>query len=319
MFDEQVYIIDCDTGIDDALALGYAIASEPERLIGVTTVYGNVSVAQATRNTLDLLAILNSSSIPVHAGAATSLDGTFAGSSHSVHGSNGLGDAVLPPSSVAAADEAAPSYLCRMAHRHPGRLVVVTLGPLTNLALALSLDPTIAELIADVVVMGGAARHSGNATPAAEANFWHDPEAADRVLASGLPVQPVPLDATMRQRFTRPHQARLAAAPGVVPRFLAASLDRYFEFYEGVFGRSECALHDPLAVALALGDEAPLEEAATTLQVELGRGPARGTLVADLRPAYKGPVALEGALNRIVLETPADFASRLLAKLQTLP
>ncbi|WP_258933570.1 nucleoside hydrolase [Nesterenkonia pannonica] len=203
MNDDRLYILDCDTGVDDAMAIGYLLAEAPQSFVGVTTVFGNVDVPQATTNTRALLELAGRSDIPVHAGAATSLDGVFQGSGHRVHGQNGIGGVEPPtPRSCSGEGETAPSYLVRMARENPGELVIIAVGPLTNLAIALSLDPEIAELLAEIVIMGGAVGHPGNATPAAEANIWHDPEAADRVLRSGARVRLVPLDATMQQRLT---------------------------------------------------------------------------------------------------------------------
>lgn len=160
-----------------------------------------------------------------------------------------------------------------MAHEQAGELVVVAVGPLTNLALALTLDPGITGLVRRVVVMCGAVLAPGNATPVGEANIWHDPEAAGRVLTAGLPVPLVPLDVTMRQTMTRDHQATLASSQSRTARALAAMLDCYLDFYRGVFVEPRCALHDSLAVAIALGD-VPVTAAAVT-HVRVQRRPAR--------------------------------------------
>ena len=316
---DRRYLLDCDTGIDDALALGYLLADNADALVAVTTVFGNVSVGQATQNTLDLLAVAGHADIPVHVGAASSLDGVFSGSAHRVHGANGFGGVELERSPVDASAESAPAAIVRLAHEHAGRLVIIAVGPLTNLAIALSLDPSIAELIDEVVIMGGAVLHPGNATPVGEANIWHDPEAAQRVLGSNLRVVLVPLDATMRQRLTAADAAELRAAPGRIPRLIGSALEHYLSFYTGVFGAPECALHDPLAVALAVGDEQVLRSARTTLAVDCSAGPARGMTVADLRTSYRGPVDREDEVNVVVLETAEGFGARLLQKLLTLP
>ncbi|WP_292814150.1 nucleoside hydrolase [Microbacterium sp.] len=317
--DDRLFVIDCDTGIDDALALGYMLARHGDRLVAVTTVFGNVSVAQATINTLDLLAVAGRPDISVHTGAATSLDGAFAGTAHRVHGTNGFGGVALPTSARQPSAESAPAAIVRLAHEYSGRLVIIAVGPPTNLAIALSMDPSIATLIDEVVVMGGAVQHAGNATPVAEANIWHDPEAAQRVFASAMRVRMVPLDATMRQRLTAADAAQLQASSSATARLIGEALDHYLGFYEDVFGLQECALHDPLAVAVAVGDESVLHEARSPITVELANGPSRGATIVDLRRAYHGPVAVEGARNRVVLRTEDDFGSRLVAALLTLP
>jgi len=316
---DRCYVLDCDTGIDDALALGYLLADNADALVAVTTVFGNVSVGQATQNTLDLLAIAGHADIPVHVGAASSLDGVFSGSAHRVHGANGFGGVELTRSSVGASGESAPAAIVRLAHEHAGHLVIIAIGPLTNLAIALSMDPSIAELIDQVVIMGGAVLHPGNATPVGEANIWHDPEAAQRVFGSSLSVTMVPLDATMRQRLTAADAAELRAAPGRTPRLIGAALRHYLAFYTGVFGFPECALHDPLAAAVAVGGEQILRSARTTLTVDCSAGPARGMTVADLRMSYRGPVEREEQRNVVVLQTADGFGARLLQNLMSLP
>lgn len=312
-------VLDCDTGIDDALALSYLLASPSAELLGVTCVMGNVTTRRGARNTLDLLAVAGHPDVPVHLGAMVSLDGSFSGGAPRVHGDNGLGDAELPTSPRSVAEESAPAFLVRMAHAHPGELVVVAVGPLTNLALALSLDPGIARLVRRVVVMGGAVLVPGNATPAAEANVWHDPEAADRVLTAGMPVTLLPLDATMRQTLDMADHAVLAASPSRTARFLAEALEQYLDFYTEVLGERRCALHDPLAVAVALGEVGLTAVAQTHVRVQTGAGPARGATVADLRTRHRGPVALAGATTEVVLETAPGFADQLVARLVTLP
>lgn len=319
MTSDRVFILDCDTGIDDALAIGYLLATASERLLGITTVFGNVSVELAARNTLDLLAVGGHPEIPVYRGAATSLDGAFAGSAHRVHGTNGFGGVELPRADGEPSGESAAAFLVRAAHEHAGRLVIIAVGPLTNLAIALSMDPSITDKIEKVVVMGGAVLHPGNATPAAEANIWHDPEAAARLLDSDLPVQLVPLDATMQQRLSRAEQSELAASSSVTARLIAGALDHYLGFYQGVFGREECALHDPLAAAIALESIAVEREARTTVRVQLAAGPARGYTVADLRTSHRAPVAVDGAANSVVLATEPGFSRQLIEALQQLP
>lgn len=320
MSDDRLYILDCDTGVDDAMAIGYLLAEASDSLAGVTTVFGNVDVQRASQNTRALLELGGRSDIPVHAGAATSLDGAFWGSGHRVHGENGLGGVQLAPSEGAAgASESAPSYLVRMARENPGRMVIIAVGPLTNLAIALSMDPGIEELLAEIVIMGGAVRHPGNATPAAEANIWHDPEAAARVLRCGARVRLVPLDATMQQRLTGEEQTELAASGSKFAQVVAQAAEHYLDFYASVFPGRQCALHDPLVAALALEAALVTSEVTTTVEVQLAPGPARGQTVADLRGFYKGPVHREGQTTSVVLEAQTGFSRRLVEALKSLP
>ncbi len=319
MTPESAYILDCDTGIDDALAIGYLLATVPDRLLGITTVFGNVSAEVATRNTLDLLAVAGHPEIPVYQGAATSLDGAFAGGAQRVHGTNGFGGIQLPRAVGESAGESAPDFLVRAAHEHAGSLVIIAVGPLTNLAIALSIDPSIAQKIRKVVIMGGAVLHPGNATPAAEANVWHDPEAADRLLGSDMSLQLVPLDATMQQRLTRAEQSDLVQSQSRTARLIGQALDHYLGFYEGVFGREECALHDPLAAAIATETIFVQREARTTVRVQIAEGPARGCTVADMRTSHRGQVSLEHATSSVVLSTEPGFSKLLVDALKRLP
>lgn len=312
-------VLDCDTGIDDALAIVHLLTHPGADLVGVTTVTGNVGAAQAARNSLGLLALAGHDDVPVFVGAPASLDGSFVGGASRVHGEDGVGGAALPEPSRAPEDEHAVEFLLRAARERPGELVVVATGPLTNVALAVALDPSFATNVRQVVVMGGAVLAPGNATPAAEANIWHDPEAADRVFAAGLPITLVPLDATMRQTFSLADQEALRGG-GRVAAFLADALDQYFEFYRAVFGDAGLvALHDPLAAAIALDDATVVSEAVTTVRVETGVGPARGSTIADMRTFRRGDVRVPGATTRVVLDTRNDLARRLVEAAHLLP
>ncbi|WP_147102810.1 nucleoside hydrolase [Nesterenkonia populi] len=320
MSDDRLHILDCDTGVDDAMAIGLLLAEAPQTFVGATAVFGNVDVRRAALNTRSLLELAGRADIPVHLGAASSLDGAFWGSGHRVHGENGVGGVQLPnPTGTAGDGEPAPSYLVRTVRENPGRVVIIAVGPLTNLAIALSMDPGIAELVAEIVIMGGAVRHPGNATPAAEANVWHDPEAADRVLRSGARVRLVPMDATMQQRMTGDEQTELAGSSSRFAQAVAQASEHYLDFYTNVFPGRQCALHDPLVAALALDSALVTSEVTTSIEVQLAPGPARGQTVADLRGLYKGPVHREGHTTSVVLETEAGFSRRLVEALTCLP
>ena len=147
--------------------------------------------------------------------------------------------------------------LVRLAHEHPGTLRVLAIGPLTNIAEALRLEPSLPTLVAEITIMGGAALAPGNLTPVAEANIANDPEAAALVLSAGWNVTLVPLDVTMTNVLEENHRQELLASSGPVPRALGEMLGYYFRFYEGIFGRACSAMHDPLAAALAVGGVTP--------------------------------------------------------------
>ena len=196
---------------------------------------------------------------------------------------------------------------------------MLAVGPLTNLALALELEPALPSLVRDVVVMGGAALAPGNISAVAEANIGNDPAAAQAVLEADWPVTVVGLDVTMRSRFEERHRRALAEAAGAVPRALAAMLDVYFGYYTPILGRPSCALHDPLAAAIATGQVVPLLAPVVPVEVDATDGPGRGQTLVDLRSRFVGYPPQPGARHRVVLEVPEGFDDQLLEALLPLP
>lgn len=187
-------LLDCDPGIDDALAIALAAGHPEIELAGITTVSGNVSLDLTTRNALKLCDFLGLG-CPVAAGAARPLT-REAVRAEAVHGTAGLGHAHLPEPTGRLDDRHAARFLIETIRQNPGELTLVAVGPMTNIALAVSLDPGIVDLVRDVVLMGGAAAVPGNITPAAEFNIGADPEAAKIVFDAGWAVTMVGLDAT---------------------------------------------------------------------------------------------------------------------------
>jgi len=242
-------IIDVDTGTDDALALAYAVASPRIELIAVTTVAGNVDVEKTTANTLSVLDWLGGGDIPVHRGASRPLVRPHRDASY-FHHEGGLGGARLPPSTRSIGADRGPAALIRLARKHPGVLTLVTLGPLTNLAIALNVEPALPELLKSVVVMGGAFTVPGNTTPAAEFNILVDPEAADQVFSAPFPIlTAVGLDVTERVALTRNDWDAVNAADSLPPS--ARLLREIGRFAFSELSRDQFSLHDPLAVAVA--------------------------------------------------------------------
>ncbi len=242
-------ILDVDTGTDDALALAYAVASPRIDLVAVTTVAGNVDVEKATGNTLSVLDWLGSGDIPVHRGASRPLVRPHRDASH-FHHEGGLGGARLARSTRSVGADRGPAAIIRLARQYPGNLTLVALGPLTNLAIALNVEPALPELLKSVVVMGGAFTVPGNTTPAAEFNILVDPEAAEQVLSAPFSnLTAVGLDVTERVALTRADWDAANAANSLPA---SASLLREvgrFAFFQ--LGRDQFSLHDPLAVAVA--------------------------------------------------------------------
>ncbi|MFI7678217.1 nucleoside hydrolase [Actinophytocola sp. NPDC049390] len=242
-------IIDTDPGIDDAMALFAALASPELDVVGLTTVFGNVTVETATRNALTLLDVAGRADIPVAPGAAAPVAMDYRGAIPQIHGEDGLGDGgELVAPSRAALDITAAEFLCREA---PGA-TLLAIGPLTNLALALRLRPDLDTLVEQVVVMGGNALGPGNATPAAEANMWNDPEAADVVFGARWPVTMVGLDVTHEVVLPGAGIDELTRRDTATARMLAQAVPLYRDFLAEVNGLDGIYLHDPSAVAYLL-------------------------------------------------------------------
>ncbi|RJS46587.1 nucleoside hydrolase [Nocardioides cavernaquae] len=303
--------LDCDTGIDDALTLAYLLRHPGVDLVGIGTVGGNIEAAQAAHNTLALLQLDGRIDIPVAIGSTDPLIGTFGGGAPQVHGADGVGGVPLPAPDASPVAGSAAEALVRAARAHPGELRVLAIGPCTNLALALQEAPDLAGLVHSVTVMGGAVLGGGNVTSIAEANIHNDPEAAAAVLSAAWKVTLVPLDLTLQHRFTEADCAALAqaGAPAVVA--ISAMVDFYLDFYATRLGVRECALHDPLAAAVAIDDVRAVIAHDTHVVVDTSDGPHRGATVADRRARSDGP------LTRVVLGVDAPFGPLLLSRLMS--
>jgi purine nucleosidase len=304
--------LDCDTGVDDALALAYLLASPAVDLVGVGTVSGNTSAGQAARNTLDLLALAGRSDVPVALGAHDHLTHPYGGGAAFVHGDNGIGDVELPRAATGLDPRSAVELLIELSRAHEGALHVVAIGPLTNLALALDADPGLAARVAGVTIMGGAALVPGNISPVAEANVFNDPEAAAAVVAADWDVTIVPLDVTMENTLEEPDRQALLAADGAFTRAVGEILDLYFDFYLPQYGIRSSALHDPLAAAIAAGGIRPTRALRVPVVVDTTDGPGRGQTIVDLRGQRLGHRHHDGVRTTVVLATEAPLAPHLM-------
>jgi purine nucleosidase len=275
---------DCDTGIDDALALAHLLSRPTVDLVSISTVSGNTTSAQAAANTLDLLALARRDDIPVAVGASGSLVGDYRGGAPHVHGGNGIGGIDLPRAAASAATISGPSQIVRTAREHPGELELIAVGPLTNLAHALDLDADLPTLVKQVTIMGGAVWVPGNITEHAEANIANDPEAAEAVFASGWPITLVPLDVTLQHSIGFDEQRALAERGTAFHTALADMLDTYLDFYQRFYGERRAALHDPLASMIAVGDSVPSTVRPTPLAVDPSAMESRG----QTQPAATG-------------------------------
>ncbi|MEO6943134.1 MAG: nucleoside hydrolase [Lacisediminihabitans sp.] len=209
-------LLDCDPGLDDALALLLAHGDPEVRLVGVTTVGGNVTLEHTTRNALELREYLGFTDVPVSAGAAKPMESDAASTlreardASEVHGERGLGNLVLPAATLSVSGVHAVDFIIETVRASPGTIDLVATGPLTNIALALARAPEIASLVKSFVIMGGSFTR-GNATPAAEFNIYADPEAASIVFNAGWQVVMVGLDLTLQAVASADVIARMKA------------------------------------------------------------------------------------------------------------
>lgn len=303
---------DCDTGIDDALGLGYLMFSPEVSLVGVGTVSGNIDAEQAAENTLRLMGLAGRRDIPVAIGERHFLTREYLGGPVHIHGHDGLGNVTLPKVDLKPGDETAAEMLVRQSHEHAGALEIISVGPLTNLARALELDATLPSRVKRVTSMGGAVLVPGNASPVAEANIWNDPEAAAIVFRADWPVTLVPLDVTLENILEESHHAQLLAADKPFPRAIGHILDLYYDFYTPQYGR-RCS--DPLAAAIGVGTITPLKSPWVEVAIDDSHGIGRGQVIADLRGQRLDPVDQEGANVRVVLETDRKLPDLLVQRL----
>jgi purine nucleosidase len=258
-------IIDCDVGVDDALALILAFGSPELEVLGVTGVNGNVSLPKVMKNIEKVLTLIRPSTRPwVARGADRPLRGDPA-HAESLHGEDGLGGVQIQPEEAGRWWQVFPGpaerLLIEMARRHPGQITLIATGPLTNLALALQKDPGAMGQFQEVVIMGGAVRTRGNITPHAEFNFFVDPLAAKQVLESGLPLTLVPLDATHQVPLTpEVMEKRVRPLGNPLSRFVVEATG--YEAGGGYFRgkRTVFYLHDPLAVGAVIAPQVVRKE-----------------------------------------------------------
>lgn len=250
----KLTILDVDTGIDDALAIAYAVNSPELNILGITTGFGNVSAEEATRNTFQVLQLLGRNDIPVIKGADQPFRReTTRHRAYDVHGKDGLGNIGLPDPAAIVPDTHASDYIISMVKKYPNEVTLVTVGTQTNMALAIEKDPSIITMVKEVIIMGGAVNVPGNVTSYAEANFYADAEAADYVLRSGLPITLVGLDITMQTLLKRESLEDWRGRGIEIGTAFANMCSFYMDFYEQNNPHlGGCALHDPLAVAVAV-------------------------------------------------------------------
>jgi purine nucleosidase len=301
-------ILDCDPGIDDALAIAFAHGHPGLELLGLTTVAGNVGLAQTTANALAVAEFVGAAGTPVTAGCA----GPFlrpALDAREVHGDSGLGGAVLPAPAAGPADGHAIDFIIDTVRADPGEITLVATGPLTNIALAVRREPRLTGWVRDFVIMGGSSGR-GNTTPAAEYNIWADPEAAAMVFGAGWTVNMLGLDVTQRTGASAAVLQRMRELGPLGTTLLLPALEQYLS----VGDSGGPPVHDVCAVAwVAQPDVFGLVPARVQVETtgrltsgmtvtEFGAGNARVAMEIDVPGFWELTL---GAFGRVAAAMPA--------------
>lgn len=277
-------ILDLDTGVDDALAIAYALADPEVDLIGIVSSYGNNLLDVCAENSLKLLELLGHTDIPVFKGlphSCTTEHFDVMQVSKDIHGDNGIGDVELPAPSRALEEQSGVDFCIEAAHKYGKDLIIIPTGPMTNLAAALKKDPEIADLIGNVTFMGGALTVEGNVTPVAEANINQDPKAADEVMKSNLPLTMVGLDVTLRTLLTKNETKQWRELGTASGKAFADITDFYIDAYYNLdIDKRGCALHDPLAVGVGI-DPSFVSTISLFMKVVYQEGPYYGRTIGD--------------------------------------
>ena len=239
-------LIDTDPGIDDAMAIFYAALHPDIEIVGMTSIFGNVTTNIAVRNAI-VLAEKVGQPIPVAKGADKPLVMEPNDVSDYVHGVEGFGTMAAQPIKSKPLNEPAHEFICRMINENPGEIILCPIGPLTNIALALEHDPTIVTKAKAVYIMGGGL-NQGNVTEFAEANIWNDPHAADAVFEANWIVTMVGLDVTTRVQCVPTDFVKLAVSAPEIGGFLNEAVQFYMDFYATHYGKRGCDMHDPTAI-----------------------------------------------------------------------
>ena len=273
------FLIDTDTASDDAVALIMALRNPEIEVLAITTVAGNVPVDQATRNALYAAEICGST-VPVYCGAEKPLERPHCGAEW-FHGNDGLSDRGYPAPKRGPENEPASEAMIRLIAAHPG-VVLVTLGPLTNIALALEQKPELAGSVSRCVIMGGAPCCEGNVTPAAEYNIWCDPHAARQVMRSGLPIELVGWQLSRHDAVL--HASDIAHVLGfdnAIARFSIACNRRGQQAYFLQTGEHGICLPDPVAMAIALDPSIVTAQSEHFVEIETESGLTSGMTIVD--------------------------------------
>ena len=308
-------VIDTDGGVDDAVALWWALTDPGLDVVAITVVWGNANLGVATESVLRVLDAAGRDDVPVAMGVGgPCLPAPELRPASFIHGDDGLGNTSGPTVSRLPVEEPADALLARLVRERPGELTVVTLGPLSTIGLTVQEHPDFAANVKDLVVMGGSARRGGNALPFAEANIAHDPIAAQWTVVAPWKKPPllVGLDVTLAATLTPGEFALLAEHRSAAAAFLDAPL-RFFREFGSTFTAPNTPCHDLLAVLAVSAPEIITEAPVLPVAVDCGGGAAWGATVVDFRTPYFA--ALEGSTQsaaegfapwRVALEVDVD-------------
>ena len=321
-------ILDTDPGVDDAMAIFLALRSPELKVEAITVVAGNVPLSLTLPNALRLLEIARRPEIPVAAGAAAPLVRRLVTAKYA-HGNNGLGGVEFPEPKLKPVSESAVQLMCRTVRANPGEISIVAVGPLTNVATALSSDPGLAAKIRSIVVMGGSLT-GGNVTPSAEFNFYVDPEAARIVFASGVPLTMVGLNVTnrvlMREEQIRVLEAAQYPMSQAAGKIMRATLDRWIKERQLTgFG-----MHDPVTLAYVIDPTiVTLKDYYVQIEtsgeftagesVAYSRAPRMSPPMSNGLPAPESPEVEFKPNCKVAVEADADKFFRLLLSRLTAP
>ena len=271
--------IDTDTASDDAVALVMAFKNPAVEVVGISVVAGNVPLDQATQIALYTAEICGAK-VPIHAGASRALVRSFV-TAQNVHGSDGMGDIGLPLGGRTPTSTDGVQALINAFRANPGTMDLVTLGPLTNVALAIRAEPKFASWVRRCVIMGGTGVLPGNITPLAEFNFWVDPEAAQIVFESGMPLEMVGWDVSVADAVISDALAAEIRALGSLGAFCVDIQKVLREFCRNETKLDGFDLPDPIAMAVAIEPDMATSEAHLRVEIMLGEGHVRGQSMVD--------------------------------------
>lgn len=303
-------VIDCDPGVDDAIAIALACSSSSIELEAITTVDGNVDIVNVTRNALATLEMCGKPDVPIYRGSSKPLDRPNSATGGS-HGKDGLGNVGIVPTGTPPSDENAVEFLLDLVARNPGEITIAAIGPLTNIAHAVRTDPTFASKVKELVIMGGS-EGAGNVTPASEFNFWHDPEAAGVVFNAGFSqLVMVGLDVTGHVMMGPNVRELLRQIDTPVSSFVHKITRAYMNSYWQRYRLIGAELCDPLVIAFLL-DRSILDLVPSHVEIDtegvsdgrsnvwrLSRHPAReanALVAAAVRPKRFFEILLSGLI-----------------------